>query len=186
MATQQIAQHRNQAEIYQGQGICMQKSRLLLDESLLPRGLLPLDEIIEMGYNRTTGFVWLKQKQKKEHRFQAIGRTVSYETEVTAFVEERRMRRVTGVKSKELFIWITISEIFVDDPRSRKISFANSTGIAWTFPLSAFAIQDDHDQQQHMKDHRNTHKKIYDMHIIWQVFSCMSILCYFSIEIQNN
>ncbi|XP_027338186.1 uncharacterized protein LOC113852137 [Abrus precatorius] len=144
MATQQIAHHRGEAEIYEGEAVCMQKSRLLLDEILLPRGLLPLDNIVEMGYNRITGFVWLKQKHKKEHRFDAIGRTVCYEPEVTAFVEEHRMRRVTGVKTKELFIWVTISEIFVDDPSSDKISFANPTGIARSFPLSAFALQDEH------------------------------------------
>ncbi|KAG4971275.1 hypothetical protein JHK85_037696 [Glycine max] len=91
--------HREEAEIYEGEALCMQKSRLLLDEILLPRGLLPLENIVEMGYNRPTGFVWLKQRNKKEHRFATIGRTVSYETEVTAFVEEHRMR----VKTKELF-----------------------------------------------------------------------------------
>ncbi|XP_061352461.1 uncharacterized protein LOC133297353 isoform X2 [Gastrolobium bilobum] len=118
MTTEQIEQHMNDAEIYVGEEVCKQKTLLLLDEILLPRGLLPLEDIIEMGYNRITGFVWLKQRQKKVHRFDAIGRTVSYETVVTAFVDEHRMRRVTGVKTKELFIWVTISEIFVDDPSS--------------------------------------------------------------------
>ncbi|XP_061352448.1 uncharacterized protein LOC133297341 [Gastrolobium bilobum] len=123
----------------------MGKTLLLLDEILLPRGLLPLEDIIEMGYNRTTGFVWLKQRHnKKVHRFDAIGRTVSYETVVTTFVDEHRMRSVTGVKTKELFIWVTIFEIFVDDPSSSKISFANSTGISRSFPLLAFDLQEEH------------------------------------------
>ncbi|RDX79954.1 hypothetical protein CR513_39556, partial [Mucuna pruriens] len=147
MATEQIAHHREEAEIYEGEAVCMQKSRLLLDEILLPRGLLPLENIVEMGYNRTTGFVWLKQKRKKEHRFHAIGRTVSYETEVTAFVEEHRMRRVTGVKTKEFFLWVNIAEIFIDDTDSGKIFFANSTGIARSFPISTFSLQEE--QQQH-------------------------------------
>ncbi|XP_061352460.1 uncharacterized protein LOC133297353 isoform X1 [Gastrolobium bilobum] len=121
MTTEQIEQHMNDAEIYVGEEVCKQKTLLLLDEILLPRGLLPLEDIIEMGYNRITGFVWLKQRQKKVHRFDAIGRTVSYETVVTAFVDEHRMRRVTGVKTKELFIWVTISEIFVDDPSSGRV-----------------------------------------------------------------
>lgn len=145
---QQIAQHREEAEIYEGEAVCRQKSRLLLDEILLPRGLLPLDHIVELGINRATGFVWLKQRQKKVHRFSAIGRTVSFETEVTAFVEEHRMRRVTGVKTKELFIWLNVTDIFVDDPSSGKISFANSSGIARSFPLSAFSPQDEHQQHQ--------------------------------------
>ncbi|XP_020235598.1 uncharacterized protein LOC109815317 [Cajanus cajan] len=141
----ELRMKREEAEIYRGEAECKQKSRVLMDEILLPRGLLPLENIIEMGYNRTTGFVWLKQKRKKEHRFHAIGRTVSYAPEVTAFVEEHRMRRVTGVKTKEFFIWATISEIFVDDPSSGNISFANPAGITRSFPLSAFSLQD---QQQ--------------------------------------
>ncbi|KAK7332184.1 hypothetical protein VNO80_28932 [Phaseolus coccineus] len=159
MATTQIAHHRDTAEIYEGEAVCRQKSRLLLDEILLPRGLLPLDNIVEMGYNRTSGFVWLKQKHKKEHRFNAIGRTVSYDTEVTAFVEEHRMWRVTGVKTKELFLWVTISEIFVDDPACAKISFANSTGISRSFPLSAFCIQDEEEQQHNTTTKTVVHKR---------------------------
>jgi hypothetical protein len=146
-----IEQQRNEAEIYEGEETCKEKSRLLLDEIMLPKGLLPLDNIFEMGYNRITGFVWLKQRRKKVHRFNDIGRTVSFDTEVTAFVEEHRMRRVTGVKTKELFIWVNISEIFIDDPSSNKISFANSSGIARTFPLSAFNInlQEEQTPQEH-------------------------------------
>ncbi|KAI4295431.1 hypothetical protein L6164_035490 [Bauhinia variegata] len=147
MATQQIAHRREDAEIYHGETLCQQKSRELLNEISLPKGLLPLDGIVEVGYNRTTGFVWLKQKKKKEHRFQAIGRTVSYDTEVTAFVDERRMRRVTGVKSKELFVWVTISEIAIEDPNSGKISFSNPSGISRTFPVSAFDLAEQEEEK---------------------------------------
>jgi hypothetical protein len=149
-----IEQQRNEAEIYEGEEICKEKSRLLLDEIMLPKGLLPLDNIFEMGYNRITGFVWLKQRRKRVHRFNDIGRTVSFDTEVTAFVEEHRMRRVTGVKTKELFIWVNISEIFIDDPSSNKISFANSSGIARTFPLSAFNINPQ--EEQTPQEHQHT------------------------------
>ncbi|CAK8530909.1 unnamed protein product [Lathyrus sativus] len=150
MACQQhqiIERQRDDAEIYKGEAICMQKTKLLLDEICLPRGLLPLDNVVEMGYNRVTGFVWLKQRGKKVHRYNDIGRTVSFDTEVTAFVEERLMRRVTGVKTKELFIWLPVTNIFIDDPSSNKISFANSSGIARSFPLSAFALQEEHTTQ---------------------------------------
>ncbi|KAI4298267.1 hypothetical protein L6164_031845 [Bauhinia variegata] len=142
MATEQIARHREDAEIYRGEALCRQKSQELLKEISLPKGLLPLDDFVEVGYNRTTGFVWLKQKKKKEHRFRAIERTVSYEAEVTAFVDEHRMRRVTGVKSKEMFIWVTISEIAIEDPNSGKISFSNSSGISRAFPVSAFDLEE--------------------------------------------
>ncbi|TXG64848.1 hypothetical protein EZV62_011842 [Acer yangbiense] len=53
---------------------------------------------------------------------------VSYDNEVTAFVENHRMRRLTVVKSKEILIWIFISEIYVDDPNSGKTAFGTPTG----------------------------------------------------------
>ncbi|KAK4271833.1 hypothetical protein QN277_020466 [Acacia crassicarpa] len=149
MATQLIATHRVNAEIYHGEDLCKQKSLELLDEICLPNGLLPLDQITEVGYNRSTGFVWLKTGKKKEHRFEAIRRTVSYESEVTAFVEKHRMRMVTGVKSKELFFWITISDIFIDENDSAKICFGNPSGISRSFPVSAFQLQD---EEQEKKD----------------------------------
>ncbi|KAF5475144.1 hypothetical protein F2P56_006983 [Juglans regia] len=142
MGSQQIANHRGDAEIYHGEALCKQKSQELLGEMSLPKGLLPLDDATEVGYNRTTGFVWVKQKRKKEHRFRSIGRSVSYDTEVTAFVEDRRMRRLTGVKSKEFLIWVTISDIYIDDPSSGKITFANPTGISRSFPVSAFDLDE--------------------------------------------
>ncbi|XP_028764887.1 uncharacterized protein LOC114722934 [Neltuma alba] len=148
MATRLIATHRDNAEIYHGEDLCKHKSRELLDEICLPKGLLPLDDIIEVGHNRSTGFVWLKQKQRKEHRFEAIRRTVSYECEVTAFVEKHRMRKVTGVKSKELFFWVTISDIFIDDPDSAKITFANTSGISRSFPVSAFQLQEEEQEER--------------------------------------
>lgn len=137
MSSQQTVNHRENAEIHTGE-ICKQKSKELLAKISLPKGLLPLDDIIEVGYNESTGFVWLKQKKKTEHKFRAIGRTVSYDTEVTAFVVDRRMMRLTGVKSKEFLIWVTISEIFIGDPNSGKITFKTPTGLSRSFPVAAF------------------------------------------------
>lgn len=143
MAQQQlIANNQEGAEIYHGESICKQKSHELLAEINLPKGLLPLNDLVEVGYNRATGFVWLKQKKRTEHKFRSIGRNVSYDTEVTAFVEDRRMRRLTGVKSKELLIWVSISDIYTDAPDSKKITFANSTGLARSFPISAFELDE--------------------------------------------
>ncbi|MCD7473377.1 hypothetical protein HAX54_015209 [Datura stramonium] len=39
-------------------------------------------------------------KKAKEHKFKKIGKLVWYDTEVTAIVENRRMTKLTGVKSK--------------------------------------------------------------------------------------
>ncbi|KAJ4703858.1 Protein of unknown function, DUF538 [Melia azedarach] len=143
---QLIANNREGAEIHRGESLCKQKSHELLSEISLPKGLLPLNDLVEVGYNRTTGFVWLKQKNRTEHKFRAIGRNVSYDTEVTAFVEDRRMRRLTGVKSKEFLIWVTISDIYIDNPDSKKITFANLSGLSRSFPISAFELEEKEDK----------------------------------------
>ena len=52
------------------------------------------------------------------------------------------MRRLTGVKTKELLFWVSISDIYVDEKDLEKISFANPTGISRTFPVSAFELEE--------------------------------------------
>lgn len=141
MALQLSSDQRAQAEIYHGSEICKQKSMELLAELGLPKGLLPLEELEETGYVKETGFVWLKQKKKTEHRFKKIGKMVQYGEEITAYVEKYKMKKLTGVKSKELILWITISEISIDDPSSGKIYFKSATGIGKSFPVSAFEIE---------------------------------------------
>ncbi|KAG8385287.1 hypothetical protein BUALT_Bualt03G0026300 [Buddleja alternifolia] len=138
MSSQQIATHRENAQVYTGEALCKQKSLELLQKMRLPRGLLPLDDIVEVGYNEGSGFVWLKQKKSKTHVFRSISRSVWYDTEVTAFVDDRRMKRLTGVKSKELLIWVGIGDISIEDPNSGKITFSTPTGISRSFPVSAF------------------------------------------------
>ncbi|XP_022146516.1 uncharacterized protein LOC111015720 [Momordica charantia] len=140
--------HKAEAEIYHGDAFCKQKSQELLDQFFLPRGLLPLNDIIEVGCNRSSGFIWLKQKKKKEHRFAAIGRTVLYDTEVTAFIEDRRLRRLTGVKTKEFILSITVSDIFIDEQNTSRITFGTPSGISKSFPVSAFQLQEDNDQKR--------------------------------------
>lgn len=137
--TQLIADHRADAEIYSADtALCHGKSIDLLSEIRLPKGLLPLDDVVEVGYNRSKSFVWLKQRKPKTHRFSAIGKTVSYDSVITAFVEDRRMKRLTGVKSKELFLWVTISDIFVLEDQPDRITFLNPSGISRAFPVTAF------------------------------------------------
>ncbi|KAI3877041.1 hypothetical protein MKX03_004178 [Papaver bracteatum] len=93
MASQMIENRRDNEETYTGDEICKAKSLELLNEISLPNGLLPLEDIIEVGYNRASGFVWLRQKKKKEHYFKSVGKPVSYAAEVTAFVEKHRMKK---------------------------------------------------------------------------------------------
>ncbi|KAG0451199.1 hypothetical protein HPP92_026355 [Vanilla planifolia] len=67
----------------------------------------------EFGYNREAGFVWLIQKKKKDHVFKKIKRAVSYAPEVTAFVEKYKLKKMTGVKTKELLHWLSVVELYL-------------------------------------------------------------------------
>lgn len=133
---------RAKAELYRGDEICQEKSKFLLTEIGLPNGLLPLHDIEECGYVKETGFVWLKQKKSITHKFEKIGKLVSYATEVTAVVEPNRIKKLTGVKTKELLIWITLSDIYVDDPPTGKITFQTPAGLSRCFPVSAFQVEE--------------------------------------------
>ncbi|KAI9186649.1 hypothetical protein LWI28_019481 [Acer negundo] len=130
------------AEIYHGDEICQEKSKELLREIGLPNGLLPLHDIEECGYVRETGHVWLKQKKSINHKFEKIGKPVIYATEVTAVVEKNKIKKLTGVKTKELLVWVTLCDIYVDDPPTGKITFKTPTGLFRTFPVSAFEVEE--------------------------------------------
>ncbi|MBA0727952.1 hypothetical protein Golax_000898 [Gossypium laxum] len=129
------------SEVYRGDEICQVKSKSLLEEMGMPRGLLPLKDIEECGYVKETGFVWLKQKKSITHKFEKIGKPVSYATEVTAVIEKNRIKKLNGVKSKELLIWVTLSDIYVDDPATDKITFKTPAGLSRSYPVSAFEIE---------------------------------------------
>ncbi|KAI7753049.1 hypothetical protein M8C21_016804 [Ambrosia artemisiifolia] len=55
---------------------------------------------------------------------------VSYD-EVIVFVEDRRMKNLKGVKSKELLIWVTVSDISLTE--GGKITFGNPPTAMATF-----------------------------------------------------
>uniref|UniRef100_A0A2P2KBY6 Plant/F25P12-18 protein n=1 Tax=Rhizophora mucronata TaxID=61149 RepID=A0A2P2KBY6_RHIMU len=129
-------------EIYHGDEICQQKSKQLLTEIGLPNGLLPLHDIEECGIVKETGFVWLKQKKSITHKFEKIGKLVSYAREVTAIAQPNKIKKLTGVKTKELLVWITLSDIYLDDPPTEKITFQTPAGLYRSFPVSAFQIKD--------------------------------------------
>jgi hypothetical protein len=132
---------RAKSEVYNGDEICQAKSKELLLEINLPNGLLPLKDIEECGYHRESGFVWLKQKASYTHKFEKVDRLVTYGTEVTATVEVGKIKKLTGVKVKELLVWLPLHEIQLDDPSTGKITFRAITGLFRTFPASAFEIE---------------------------------------------
>lgn len=146
-----IHDHRENAEIYTDPLICKKKSLELLEEIDMPRGILPLEDIVEVGRNHESGFVWLKQKKETNHCFEKIRKTVVYAAEVTAFVENRRLKNVTGVKTKELAFWVNIVDISIKDRKSNKIIFAIPSGIKRSFPISAFELEEEEEKKEEKK-----------------------------------
>ncbi|KAL5744576.1 hypothetical protein ACOSP7_027452 [Xanthoceras sorbifolium] len=111
----------------------------LLQEFELPAGLLPLADVIEVGFVRSTGYMWILQKKKVEHNFKMISKLVSYDTEITGYVNKKKIKKLKGVKAKELMLWPPVNEIIVDDLPTGKMHFKSLAGITKTFPVEAFA-----------------------------------------------
>lgn len=110
----------------------------LLEEFGLPLGLLPLADVVEVGFVKGTGYMWILQKKKVEHNFKMISKLVSYDTEITGFVSTKNIKKLKGVKAKELMLWPPVSQIIVDDPPTGKVHFKSLAGITKTFPVEAF------------------------------------------------
>ncbi|KAG0476560.1 hypothetical protein HPP92_013401 [Vanilla planifolia] len=140
MASQTIENFRAGAEVVNGDELCRKKSVELLEELCLPKGLLPLEDIEEFGYKQEAGFIWLIQKKKKEHVFKQIKRHVSYAQEVTGFVEKYKLKKLTGVKTKELLLWLSVVDVYFESPTSEKLTFKTGTGLSDSFPASAFEL----------------------------------------------
>ncbi|XP_058753554.1 uncharacterized protein LOC131651259 [Vicia villosa] len=111
----------------------------LLHEFELPEGLLPLADIIEIGYVKPTGYIWILQKKKVEHKFNLISKLVSYDTEITGYISKKKIKKLKGVKAKELMLWPPVNEITADEQPTGKIHFKSLAGITKTFPVEAFA-----------------------------------------------
>ncbi|KAK4347230.1 hypothetical protein RND71_033569 [Anisodus tanguticus] len=111
----------------------------LLEEFGLPMGLLPLADVIEVGFMKNTGYMWIQQNKKVEHKFKLIGKLVSYDTDINGYIDNKRIKKLKGVKAKELMLWPPVNEITVDDPPTGKIQFKSLAGITKTFPVEAFA-----------------------------------------------
>ncbi|KDP32528.1 hypothetical protein JCGZ_14731 [Jatropha curcas] len=112
----------------------------LYEEFGLPLGLLPLEDVIEVGFIRSSGYMWILQQKKVEHKFKMIGKLVSYDSEVTCYIEPKRIKNLKGVKAKEFIFWTPCGEIFVDHPPTGKIKFKAIGGLTVAFPVEAFAL----------------------------------------------
>ncbi|KAE8708849.1 Detected protein of unknown function [Hibiscus syriacus] len=141
MASKQIESHREGAEIYNEPSVCRQKVEELLDQCHIPKGLMPLTNLVELGHNNSSGFIWLKQAKATKYKFKELGAT-SYGPEITAFIKDRELKSLTGIKSKEMIIWVTLAHVTVDDSEDPgKITFSTTMGLSKTYPLTA--IEDD-------------------------------------------
>ncbi|GMY30633.1 hypothetical protein FCV25MIE_25875 [Fagus crenata] len=143
VVTSRDRDERAGAEIVYGPEECYRQSIELLEEIGFPKGVLPLQDLEECGRNRETGFVWMKQKAPYEHFFVGTNTRVSYAIEVTGYVEKFKMKKMTGIKSKQVFLWVPISEMSIDDPASKKIHFKTPMGIGKSFPLTAFMTEEE-------------------------------------------
>ncbi|KAM7270464.1 hypothetical protein ACFE04_029678 [Oxalis oulophora] len=144
MASQLIETHMKGAEVYHGEATCRQKIREIFVEHGLPNNLIPID-FKEFGFNRSTGFVWLKHTEKREHKNKKINKKAAYDAEITAFMEKGRLKKITGIKSQQLLIWVTISDMYVDEKGN--VMFATPTGMGRAFPFSAFELEEEVDKK---------------------------------------
>ena len=62
------------------------------------------------------------------------------------------MQRITRVKTKELLIWVTLSDMFIDGDDPSRITFKTPTGLGRTYPVSAFAKEGAADAAAKPKD----------------------------------
>ncbi|CAA0827563.1 Protein of unknown function- DUF538 [Striga hermonthica] len=132
-----VETHKTGAEIHKG-GSCKAKTLEFLDEVMMPKDLLPLDEIEEIGINRSSSFVWLKLKKKTDTKFKKIGSTVIYGLEITASFKKRHMYKLTGVKAKEILLPVVVNDILVGEPEPDMVKFTTPLGISRSYPISAF------------------------------------------------
>ena len=96
----------------------------------------------ELGINRHTSFLWVCQKKALNYTFRKASRLVCFGTEVTGFLENRKIKQVTGVKSRELLMWFPLGEFFVDPNNPTKITFRTPAGLSWSYPTSAFELEE--------------------------------------------
>lgn len=135
------------AEVVHGAVECYQHSLKMLEELGFPKGVLPLRNLEECGWVQATGFVWMKQREPYEHFFKGTNTRVRYDREVTAYVERRRMKRMTGVRSKQVMLWVPISEMSMVEPAGEKIYFKSAVGIGRSFPVSAFVDEEEEEKK---------------------------------------
>lgn len=135
------------AEVWHGDHKCREKLTSLLSEIGLPAGLLASQHLIEeCGYVEEVGFVWLRLQlhDKPTTRYRINNVVLQLDSLVTAYLEPKRIKNLTGVRAREFLLRISLSEISVvhqdcDSNASSIITFKTSAaGLSKSFPISLF------------------------------------------------
>ncbi|KAI3463618.1 hypothetical protein Pfo_020281 [Paulownia fortunei] len=92
----------------------------------------------------------MKQKGPYEHFFVGTNTLVRYDTEVTAYVEKGKMKKMSGVKSRQLLLWVPIVEMSIEEPAADKIYFKTPMGIGRSFPITAF-MDEEEKEKKHLE-----------------------------------
>lgn len=133
------AEARKGAIMTIGHEECRKELDAYLAEFGLPLGLLPVQDIVELGFVKDTGYIWLVQKKRVEHTFKLISKLVSYDTEVSGYLSKEHVKKCSGVKAKELLIWAPVGDISLNRQDKARIHFKSFGGISKTFDVKAFA-----------------------------------------------
>ncbi|KAG6419333.1 hypothetical protein SASPL_121551 [Salvia splendens] len=129
------------AEIYQGEA-CKENLGKLLEEFSVPKGVFRVGEIEEVGLNRSTGFFWLKQKEKTEHYFPGLGSMI-YDSQITSSIDQSHLKNITGLQAKQFFITATVSDVHVGVTSDDTVKFTTTLGLSRDQPISAFKPEDE-------------------------------------------
>ena len=73
-----------------------------------------------------------------EHQFKTIDVLVNYDTEIHGYIEKMKIKKLKGVKTKDLIFRPPVIEIKVDETSSEKIHFRSVAGFSKTLPVEAF------------------------------------------------
>ncbi|XP_042505530.1 uncharacterized protein LOC122082110 [Macadamia integrifolia] len=138
-----MEEERAGAEIVRGKEASTRFSEELMKELGFPSGVFPTGEgeLEECGRVKATSFVWWKWKDPFEHFNIATNSKASYAAETTAYVEKGRMRKVTGVKAKQLMLRVSIVEMSIES--NDKITFKTALGVGKSFPLTSFMNEEE-------------------------------------------
>jgi hypothetical protein len=138
-------EQRERAIVTVGQEECSKKMRELYEHMGLPKGLLPLQDIVEGGWCEETGFTWVVTARPQRHHFERADKLCAYDQVVTSTVSKGRVSHIRGVRARELGLWVPVNEIFVaaadsklPDRGPKKLVFKSIMGFSRSMPFELY------------------------------------------------